>query len=577
VIPLSYLALYRKWRPKVFEDVIGQEHITRTLKNQIKNQNIAHAYLFCGTRGTGKTSTAKIFAKAVNCLSPQDMNPCGTCEICRGIDQESIMDVIEIDAASNNGVDDIRELRENVQYPPSKGKYKVYIIDEVHMLSTGAFNALLKTLEEPPGFVIFIFATTEPHKIPATIISRCQRFDFKRVREPQIVERLRYICSEMNITADEKALRLIARNADGSLRDALSILDQCISFQDEALTYSTVLERLGIVGEDAVFQLVDYVIEKDAKKALEWLHELVAAGKDIQQIFQSLIQHYRNLMLIQIIGEAPEGLVRLSEESIQRCREQAKKLNPNHIMRGIPMLSQMASDAKYATQPRILLEMAVLKLIRPQFDKLSVEGLLERIEDLEKQIRNVPAVPQKRTESQQEQPKPKPAPTQDKMPEPKEAESKIEPSEELKEEKLKGEEIQPASSGIDFDHVRGQWEKILKEVKKKRISAHAMLIEGKPVGMQDGSLIIVFRKGFEIHKDMIAKSYREIIETAIEEVTGQKVHLKCMMEEDAQSLFSAKEQMSVASAEGPEKEKEEEEVKKIIELFGEDVVEIIDE
>ncbi len=573
MIPLSYLALYRKWRPSVFEDVIGQEHITRTLKNQIKNQNIAHAYLFCGTRGTGKTSTAKIFAKAVNCISPQDMNPCGDCEICRGIDQENIMDVIEIDAASNNGVDDIRELRENVQYPPSKGKYKVYIVDEVHMLSTGAFNALLKTLEEPPSFVIFIFATTEPHKIPATIISRCQRFDFKRVREPQIIQRLQYICSEMNIAAEEKALRLIARNADGSVRDALSILDQCISFQDDTLTYSNVLERLGIVGEDAIFRLVDYIIEKDAKKMMEWLHELIAAGKDIQQLFQSLIQHYRNLMLIQIIGEAPEGLVRLSEESIERCREQAKKLSPNHVMRAIPMLSQTASDAKYATQPRIFLEIAVLKLIRPQFDKLSVEGLLERIEDLEKQIRNAPAFPQKPEENKQNLPKSKQTLKQEKVPEPVEAESKIEPQKELKAE----EETQPASSSIDFDYVRNHWEKILKEVKKKRISAHAMLMEGKPVGAEGRFLIVAFRKGFEIHKDMITKNYKEIIETAIEEITGQKVHLKCMMEEEVQSFSSAKDQTSAAYNERAEKEKEEEEVQKIINLFGEEIVEIIDE
>ena len=261
--PLSYLALYRKWRPSVFEDVIGQEHITRTLKNQIKNQNLAHAYLLCGTRGTGKTSTAKIFAKAVNCISPQDMNPCGDCEICRGIDQENIMDVIEIDAASNNGVDDIRELRENVQYPPSKGKYKVYIVDEVHMPLQELLMHCLRRWKSLRA-LSFYFATTEPHKIPATIISRCQRFDFKRVREPQIIQRLQYICSEMNIAAEEKALRLIARNADGSVRCAEHI-DQCISFQDDTLTYSNVLERLGIVGEDAIFRLVDYIIEKDAK------------------------------------------------------------------------------------------------------------------------------------------------------------------------------------------------------------------------------------------------------------------------------------------------------------------------
>ena len=265
-------ALYRVYRPQKFEDVVGQEHITKTLRNQIENNNIGHAYLFSGTRGTGKTSTAKIFARAVNCLESKDQEPCNNCDVCKDILNDNIMDVVEIDAASNNSVDDIRELRESVKYSPTKAKYKVYIIDEVHMLSQGAFNALLKTLEEPPSYVIFILATTEPHKIPATILSRCQRFDFKRVTVKDITSRMKKICSEEDIEVEDKALNLIARNSQGALRDALSILDQCISFGDEKIEYNDVVELLGTVNIEQLFDLAQYIINQDTKESLKVLN-----------------------------------------------------------------------------------------------------------------------------------------------------------------------------------------------------------------------------------------------------------------------------------------------------------------
>ena len=269
-------ALYRVYRPQKFEDVVGQEHITKTLRNQIENNNIGHAYLFSGTRGTGKTSTAKIFARAVNCLESIEQEPCNECEVCKDILHDNIMDVVEIDAASNNSVDDIRELRENVKYSPTKAKYKVYIIDEVHMLSQGAFNALLKTLEEPPSYVIFILATTEPHKIPATILSRCQRFDFKRVTVKDITSRMKKICVEENIEVEEKALNLIARNSQGALRDALSILDQCISFGDNKIEYKDVVELLGTVNVEQLFDLAQYIINQDTKESLKILNEFIS-------------------------------------------------------------------------------------------------------------------------------------------------------------------------------------------------------------------------------------------------------------------------------------------------------------
>ena len=291
-------ALYRVYRPKTFEDVVGQEHIVKTLKNQIKNNNIGHAYLFSGTRGTGKTSTAKIFARAVNCLNPINEEPCNECEICVDTLNDNIMDIVEIDAASNNSVDDIRELRESVKYTPSKAKYKVYIIDEVHMLSQGAFNALLKTLEEPPSYVIFILATTEPHKIPATILSRCQRFDFKRVSSKDIADRMSYICEKENIQAEDKALSLIARNSQGALRDALSILDQCMSFGNDKIEYNDVIELLGTVNIDELFQLSQSIIDEDTKKSLQILNEFIIWGKDIRNLINDLIDHLFYLLLL---------------------------------------------------------------------------------------------------------------------------------------------------------------------------------------------------------------------------------------------------------------------------------------
>ncbi len=576
MISLSYIALYREWRPKIFEDVIGQEHITQTLKNQIKNENIAHAYLFCGSRGTGKTSMAKIFAKAVNCLDPKDHNPCGSCEICSGIDQENIMDVIEIDAASNNGVDDVRELRESVQYPPSKGKYKVYIIDEVHMLSKGAFNALLKTLEEPPHYVIFILATTEAHKIPATVLSRCQRFDFKRVKESAIEKHLAYICSQMNVKSDDKALKLIARNAQGSVRDALSILDQCISFRLDMVMYEDVLDILGVPGEGAVFQLVDYIIEKDSKKAMEQVEELISAGKDIQQIINSLISHYRDLMMLKIVPD-PEGLLNLSEESIGYSKGQAQKLESGSIMRAIHLLSQSASDAKWSTQPRILLEVAILKLIRPESDA-SIEGLLERVEYLERVISSETALiskPEIKKEKKEEKEVKFYPKKIDNASVPLELESKELESKELETEELESTKLEikekKQNKSIDFEALIKDWDRILKEIKKRKISVHAILMEGNPVCIENNSLIVVFKDGFGFHKEAASKNpYKEFIENIIQKITGQKIHLKCVMEDEMQNFSAAKDETSATQT-------EDEEVQKIIDLFGEEIVEIIDE
>ena len=377
-------ALYRVYRPKSFNDIVGQEHIVRTLKNQIESQNVGHAYLFCGTRGTGKTSTAKIFSRAVNCTDLHDNEPCNECESCREILEDKTMDVVEIDAASNNSVDDIRELRENVKYSPSKSKYKVYIIDEVHMLSQGAFNALLKTLEEPPSYVIFILATTEPHKIPATILSRCQRFDFKRVTVKDISSRMKYICEKEGIEADDKALNLIARNSQGALRDALSILDQCISFQGHTISYNDVIELLGSVNIEQLFDLAKSIINENTKKSLQILNDFIVWGKDVRNLVNDLIDHFRNLMVCKISNDL-DDIISLPEETIDLLKQQATTIDTNNLIRILNILSETQDAMKSSSNPRVLMEVTMIKIVQPMFDE-SKEALIKRIENLEKKI-----------------------------------------------------------------------------------------------------------------------------------------------------------------------------------------------
>ncbi len=358
-----YTALYRAERPEVFSEVIGQDHIVRILKNQIQTGTVSHAYLFCGTRGTGKTTTARILAKAVNCLDEGEdsRKPCGHCANCMAIKEGTFMDVIEIDAASNNGVDNIRELRESVKYPPAVGRKKVYIIDEVHMLSTGAFNALLKTLEEPPENVIFILATTDPQKLPQTILSRCMRLDFKRVPEKVLIDHMGRICAEKGIEITERALRLLAANADGSVRDGLSILDQCLSAGDRKLDRDMILEFLGTVSEEFFIHLTDKVSLHDVAGALVLLDEALQEGKDVKQLMKDWMTHYRSLLITKYIKNA-EDMLNMSTENIEKLREQSNQISLDEINSGIVTLSRTIQDARYSSQPRILLELAIVTI-----------------------------------------------------------------------------------------------------------------------------------------------------------------------------------------------------------------------
>lgn len=381
---MAYQALYRKWRPLSFDDVVGQGHIVATLKNEISSGKAAHAYLFCGTRGTGKTSCAKIFARAINCLNPKDGNPCNECEICRGALDGSMLDITEIDAASNNGVDNIREIRDEVSYSAAQAKYKIYIIDEVHMLSGGAFNALLKTLEEPPAHVIFILATTEAHKLPATITSRCQRFDFRRISVRDIVLRIREIVTAENIDADSDAIELIARLADGAMRDALSILDRCVGACDGRITLEAARNVLSITADEAVDELAEAIYDKNAAEVIRIFSEIVQSGKDINSFIETLIRRFRDILVCKVSG-AEDGLFDCSQDTLDSIRKNAKRFGGAELSYITEVLCGALADAKWQKNARVLYELTLMRLCDSRLDT-SNAAILARIEALEAAI-----------------------------------------------------------------------------------------------------------------------------------------------------------------------------------------------
>ena len=510
-------ALYRVYRPKTFGDVVGQEHIVKTLKNQIKNNNIGHAYLFSGTRGTGKTSTAKIFARAVNCLNPINEEPCNECEICIDTLNDNIMDIVEIDAASNNSVDDIRELRESVKYTPSKAKYKVYIIDEVHMLSQGAFNALLKTLEEPPSYVIFILATTEPHKIPATILSRCQRFDFKRVSSKDIASRMSYICKKENIEAEEKALSLIARNSQGALRDALSILDQCISFGNEKIEYNDVIELLGTVNIDELFELSQSIIDENTKKSLEILNEFIIWGKDIRNLINDLIDHFRNLMVCKVSKDLDE-IISLPEESIERLKEQSQNVNINDLIRILNILSETQDSMKSSSNTRILAEVTIMKIAQPMFDE-SKEALIKRIENLEEKIESGNI---------------------------KVSTVQIEQSKDVKSQIIEDDKVEENKEDVAYEEVKSEdvrlvelsWKKVTQKIKDDRkLSIAALLKEVNTFNVKDNILYLIFNDNFSFARSRLnSKDTIEYVESIIREVLKRSFNIQIYLKSEVASL-----------------------------------------
>ena len=496
--------LYRKWRPKTFSEVVGQPQVTVTLKNELQSGRIAHAYLFTGSRGTGKTTCAKILAKAVNCLHPKDGDPCGECEICRGVDDGSVLDVVEIDAASNNGVENIRALREEANFTPAAAKYRVYIIDEVHMLSVGAFNALLKTLEEPPAHVIFILATTEVHKIPATILSRCQRFDFRRIPPQEIADRLTYVAGQENASLDPEAALLIARLSDGALRDALSILDQCFSRSTE-VTEDIVTQAVGLVGRGHLFDLTDAVLSGDSARALQIVDELYRSSKDMARLCEELSAHLRGMMLIKTMKDA-RSVLAVPASEFERMEKQALDAPLPLIFHGLETLQAALEKMFRGGDRRTVFELAMLRLCAPQLDT-SPDALLRRIEALEQGVPQkavkLPDVPKGAA------PKRRPLPSAAK------AETPAPPATEGQEEEP--EVLQTSAEPL------AQWPEILQLVKAATPSAGAAFHGSK--AYVSGGYVLIDAPNQIAFQLLRRQDQREKVRAAIQQVTGQSYRL----------------------------------------------------
>lgn len=526
---MSYIALYRKWRPLVFEDVVEQEHVVKTLKNSVSSGRIGHAYLFSGTRGTGKTTMAKIFARAINCLDPRDGDPCNVCEVCRDILSGTILDVIEIDAASNNSVDNVREIRDEVVYAPSRAKYKVYIIDEVHMLSAGAFNALLKTLEEPPEHVVFILATTEPHKLPATILSRCQRFDFRRITLDSIMSRLEKIAGSNGVTVQKDAGRLIARMSDGSMRDAISILDQCISMGGSELTYKDVVSVVGIVNDTFIAEMVDAVARRDVNEALSLVDRLIMDGKDIVHFVSDMVYYYRNLMICKITSK-PDAIIEASRETIERITDQCANFGLEETTLIIKELSVLESGLKWATHPRILLEVLLIKLCE---GKYSVDGssLADRLAALEAKIESgdiqVKARPDaggKHEAGSREAGSGTSAAA---------AESKAQ--ERKSAAKAEAEKGAPAKGSCG--KAVQEWDAILKDLRAGgKMLLYTNLLDTRAIELDNKVVGLVFSEGSGFNKTLVSKLENlEIVEAAVSKRLGREVRIKCLDESDLEA------------------------------------------
>ncbi len=517
---MSHVSVYRRWRPKTFEEIIGQERITRTLQNAIKSGRTSHAYLFAGHRGTGKTTTARIFAKALNCAKGPIPTPCNECAPCEAISRGVSMDVIEIDGASNTSVDDVRDLKEKIVLAPTESRYKVYIIDEVHMLSTSAFNALLKTLEEPPAHAVFILVTTEPHRIPPTVLSRCQRFDFRRVSFAEITARLRSIAKEDGIAIDEAALAQIVRNADGSVRDAESVLDQLSAYTDGKIDRALVTSVLGLVDDETAAAFADATIARDVAATLRLAQEATDAGKDIRQLLRTLLEHFRDLLLVKTCGPAASDILDAPAERFARLQAQVEGTGVAELLRAVRVLNDAVSDSRWSTQPRLALEVALIRLARPEMDP-STEGLLARIERLEAgggvaKTAGTPAPsagPSAPIAPPRTPPPVHPAPTRRPRGRAESAEA-------------------PGNGIVTIDEVRRQWARVLEDVKRTKMICHALLIEGTPLEVTDNVLIVGLRSAYNFHVDNLHRpENREVVESALARVLSRPLRFQCRLHE----------------------------------------------
>ncbi|NDI34800.1 DNA polymerase III subunit gamma/tau [Chengkuizengella sediminis] len=597
---MSHIALYRKWRSQTFQEVVGQKHIVQTLQNSLKENRFTHAYLFSGPRGTGKTSTAKIFAKALNCESGPSMEPCNQCNACKRITEGAVMDVMEIDAASNRGVEEIRDIRDKVKYAPTEVKYKVYIIDEVHMLTTEAFNALLKTLEEPPAHVVFILATTEPHRIPATIISRCQRFDFRRVAIEEQEKRMRLICEQENISIDDDALQYIARLSDGGMRDALSLLDQIVSFSGQHISYEQVIDATGGIESSQFLKIAEAVKQQNVSQILELMNRLMQEGKNADKCLESLIYYYRDLLVIKMVDQAQDVTDRVLD--VSSYSNLAEVYENEEVFQIIDTLNQYQVEMKYASNPQTLLEIAVMKICtlnvqeqssiplqkpsskietnkkpndrQTNFNDPSIATLIQRVEELEKQISKwekaggVESRPSSTNEKKH-------------INTPKQPIAKLNRQ---SKEKLLGflnEKEQDA-----FKRILLKWSQVLNLVKSKKITIHAWLVDGEPVSVKNNMVLVAFKN--TIHRETTEKqTNKQIIEEVLHEVYNEPIQLKTVMLKDWNELESIEaqgtqkteqtESLELVPEDQENEEKQKGWVDEAVQLFGSDLVQIDEE
>ncbi len=523
---MTYLVTARKWRPMVFEDIVGQSHIATTLRNAIATNRLSHSYIFSGPRGVGKTTTARILAKAINCLHPKDINPDNECELCKEITGGHSVNVFEIDGASNRGVEEIRNLREAVRYGPAKGKYKVYIIDEVHMLTKEAFNALLKTLEEPPSYVVFIFATTEIHKVPLTILSRCQRFDFRRITIEEIIDRLRLITKEENIVIDDDALFLIAKRGDGSLRDAQSIFDQVVSYCGDKVEAKQIITMLNLVDEEIFFRVTDLIKAKDVKAGLLLVEDVISKGYDIREFLNGLMEHFRNLLIA--ITTKSTNLIETSELYRKRYEKEANNFVENDLLRLIKIAGDTDTAIRWNQQPRLKLEIGLVQMIKLD-SSVEINRLLQQLEELKK---NINGTTEKKILPLFEAPAAKTT------------ETPIKGSVKASPPTLRAEQIVPQAllmsepapnyqrvsltPTLSNDEALSKWSIVVEETRKQRISLGTMLSETSLVGVQDGKLCIGCPD--EFHRDELKlKRNQQFLQELTQKIYGAKVQLETII------------------------------------------------
>ncbi len=556
---MSHVSFYRKWRPKTFEEIIGQDRVTRTLQNAIRANRVVHAYLFAGHRGTGKTTTARILAKALNCVEGPTPTPCNRCPNCLAIGGGYALDVIEIDAASNRGIEEIRELRDRIRLAPTEGRYKVYIIDEAHMLTTEAANALLKTLEEPPAHAVLVLVTTEPHRLPATILSRCQRFDFRRVSRQELIRRLRHIAEGEGFTIEDAALEVITASADGSVRDAESILDQLASFADGPITRPDVLAVLGLIEEETTLQFGHAVIARDVAACLELVHRVVEEGKDLRHVLRTILGHFRDLLMAKA-SDRPDDLLDTNESRIAALRSQAAKTSAEEILRALNLLATAETEARWSPQPRMVLEIALIRLCRPELDP-TLEGLRTRLQVLETSLGARPRTPP----APSDRPTPEPAPETGRPPGDRRgpkasAESSLTTEAPPTSTRVTAVvEAPPPSAVVAIENVRRQWARILDEVKRTKMFCHALLIEGIPLQVDGSTLLVGLRTGYNFHIENLQRpDNRAVVEGALERVLQQRLRLQCTIHDGP------------AEAVGPIDPV----VTKAVQLFGGQVVEV---